>query len=177
MSRVGLKPITVPDKVDVDVSGDALTVKGPKGTLTTPLPSGISASVEDGSLSFARGDDSGPSRSKHGLARALAANAVEGVTKGFERKLEIVGVGYRVAMQGKGIQINVGYSHPVDYAPPAGVDLGVDGNKIVVSGIDKQAVGQVAAEIRSIRPPDSYKGKGIRYEGELVRLKAGKSGV
>lgn len=178
MSRVGFSPIELPGGVSLEVGESSVTVKGPKGTLTTPLPEGITCTVEGGQAAFARRDDSGPQRAFHGLARALAANAVLGVSEGFERRLEIVGVGYRAAKSGAGIQFNLGFSHPVDFAAPEGITLDVeDNNKIIVRGVDKQAVGQVAAEIRSLRPPDAYKGKGVRYAGETIRLKAGKAGA
>lgn len=178
MSRVGLKPIVLPQGVSVEVGETSLTVKGPKGSLQTNMPLGIQCKVEDGSLSFARRDDSGRMRAFHGLARALAANAVLGVTSGFERRLEIQGVGYRAVKQAQSVQFSLGYSHPIDFVPPPGVTIDVeDPTKVVVRGIDKQAVGQVAAEIRALRPPDAYKGKGVRHAGEQIRLKAGKTGA
>ena len=178
MSRVGLKPITLPDKVSVDVKVGAVVVKGPKGELTTPVPAGISAKVEDGGLTFSRTDEERQTRAFHGLARSLAANAVAGVTSGFERRLAIVGVGYRAIAKGKTVEFNLGYSHPVIFDPPAGVEVVVeDQTKLVVRGVDKQQVGQVAAELRALRKPDPYKGKGVRYEDETIRLKAGKTGA
>ena len=178
MSRVGLKRIELPSGVSIDVTEEELTVKGPKGTLKTPVPPGIRAKLADGVVTFERADDSGRLRAFHGLARALAANAVTGVTEGFQRRLEIQGVGYRATRQGKGVQFSLGDSHPIDFVPPEGVSVEVEDNtKIVVSGIDKQAVGQVAAEIRSLRPPDAYKGKGVRHAGEQVKLKPGKAGA
>ena len=177
MSRVGLKPITLPDKVDVAVGEQALTFKGPKGSVATPLPKGITASVQGREVRFERGSNAGPIRALHGLTRALAANAVTGVTTGFERRLEIVGVGFRAAVQGRKVVFNIGYSHPVEYAMPQGIDIAIEETtKVVVRGTDKQAVGQVAAQIRGLREPDAYKGKGIRYAGEVIRLKAGKAG-
>jgi large subunit ribosomal protein L6 len=176
MSRIGLKPITLPDKVSIDVGGAALTVKGPGGTLTTPLPRGIRCTVASGEVKFERSDDSGPMRAKHGMARALAANAVAGVVKPFEKRLEIIGVGFRAQLQGTKVQLSLGFSHPVNFNVPPGVTIAVeDQTKIVVKGSDRQAVGQVAAQIRALRPPDAYKGKGVRYSGETVRLKAGKT--
>jgi large subunit ribosomal protein L6 len=178
MSRVGSKPITLPDKVSVDVAEQGLRVKGPKGELETPLPAGVAARVENGELSFDRGGSDRQSRAFHGLARALAANAVQGVSQGFERRLQIVGVGYRALAKGKQVELSLGYSHPVVFDPPEGIEVAVeDQTKLVVRGIDKQAVGQVAAKLRSLRPPDPYKGKGVRYADETVRLKAGKSGA
>lgn len=178
MSRVGLKPITLPDRVSVDVGDGQLKVKGPKGELLTPLPPGIAAKVEEGALSFERRGDERQARAYHGLARALAANAVHGVSEGFEKKLAIVGVGYRAAAKGKAVELNLGFSHPVVFNPPEGVEIAVeDQTKLAVRGIDRQAVGQTAAELRALRPPDPYKGKGVRYADELVRLKAGKSGA
>jgi large subunit ribosomal protein L6 len=177
MSRVGLKPIPLPEKVDVQLAEGALTFKGPKGTLTTPIPRGITAKLQDREITFARGADDGPSRALHGLTRALANNALVGVTTGFERRLEIVGVGFRAAVQSKALVLNIGYSHPVEYPIPEGIAVAIEETtKVVIRGNDKQQVGQVAAEIRSLRPPDAYKGKGIRYVGEVIKLKAGKTG-
>src|SRR5436190_5143207 len=177
MSRVGLKPIVVPDKVEVKVEQASIIVKGPKGTLTTPLPAGIKCTVADKQVRFERSSDSGPDRALHGLARALANNAITGVTQGFERRLEIVGVGFRASVSGRKVQFNIGYSHPVDFAMPQGVDVTIEETtKVVVKGADRQQVGQVAAQIRGLRPPDAYKGKGIRYSDERIVLKAGKAG-
>jgi len=178
MSRVGLKPIALPEKVSVEVKDGAVVVKGPKGELTTPMPAGITAAVEDGGLKFSRADEERQTRAFHGLARSLAANAVRGVSIGFERRLAIVGVGYRAIAKGKKVEFNLGYSHPVVFDPPAGVEIVVeDQTKLVVRGTDKQQVGQVAAELRALRKPDPYKGKGVRYEDETIRLKAGKTGA
>jgi len=177
MSRVGLKPIALPEKVDVSVVPAGLMIKGPKGSLTTPIPAGIKCSIAAGQVRFERDADDGPTRALHGLARALAANAVTGVTAGFERRLELVGVGFRVSVQGRKVVFNIGYSHPVEFAVPTGVDIAVEETtKVVIRGIDRQAVGQVAAQLRALRPPDAYKGKGIRYAGEVIKLKAGKAG-
>lgn len=176
MSRIGLKPIAIPDKVTVDLAGDVLTIKGPGGTLTSPVPRGVTAKLQDRHLRFERADDSGPSRAKHGLARALAANAVAGVVKPFERRLEIVGVGFRAAVQGKKVSFSIGFSHPVEFPIPEGVTVAIEEQtKVVVKSADKHLLGQVAANIRSLRPPDAYKGKGIRYQGERIVLKAGKT--
>lgn len=178
MSRVGNSPISVPGAVKVEVGAGTLQVKGPKGELVTPVPEGIQASLEEGTLSFSRSGEGPRMRALHGLTRSLAANAVHGVTEGFHRDLEIVGIGYRASVQGREAHFTLGYSHPVVYPIPEGIDIAVaDNTKIRVEGIDKQKVGQVAAEIRSLRPPDSYKGKGIRYKGEQLRLKVGKAGV
>lgn len=178
MSRVGLKQIPLPDKVSVDVKDGAIVVKGPKGELTTPMPEGISAKIEDGTLTFLRADEERQTRAYHGLARSLASNAVQGVSQGFERRLAIVGVGYRAVAKGKAVEFNLGYSHPVVFDPPNGIEVAVeDQTKLVVRGIDKQQVGQVAAELRALRAPDPYKGKGVRYEDETIRIKAGKTGA
>jgi large subunit ribosomal protein L6 len=178
MSRIGRAPITVPAGVKVEVKPDnTVVVTGPKGTLTRSFPATFKIEQKDGSLSVVRPDDSKPSKSLHGLSRTLLANMVQGVNGGFSKSLELVGVGYRVAKVGDTLVFSVGYSHPVQVLPPQGISLGVDGtNKVTVSGIDKQLVGQVAANIRSIRKPEPYKGKGIRYSGEQVRMKAGKAG-
>lgn len=177
MSRVGLKTIVLPDKVEVSVGESSLTFKGPKGTVATPLPKGITAKVEGRNMKFERGSNEGPVRALHGLARALAANAVTGVTTGFERRLEIIGVGFRAQVQGRKVVFNIGYSHPVEFAMPQGIDIAIEEQtKVVVKGTDRQAVGQVAAQIRGLRPPDAYKGKGIRHAGEVIRLKPGKAG-
>jgi large subunit ribosomal protein L6 len=178
MSRVGNSPISVPGAVKVELSARTLQVKGPRGELVTPVPRGIEASLEEGTLSFTRSDDGPRMRALHGLTRSLAANAVHGVTEGFHRELEIVGIGYRAAVKGREAHFTLGYSHPVIFPIPQGIDITVaDNTKIRIEGIDKQQVGQVAAEIRSLRPPDTYKGKGIRYKGEQLRLKVGKAGV
>lgn len=177
MSRIGVKPVLVPTGVDVKVANGRLNVKGPKGLLGVKVASGISFSQADGNCKVARAGDSPSQRANHGLMRALLANMVTGVTKGFEKKLEITGVGYKAEVRGSSIVLNLGYSHPITYPFPDGIQIAVDGGtKLTVKGIDKEKVGQVAAEIRSMRPPDSYKGKGVRYAGEYIRLKAGKSG-
>ena len=178
MSRVGKNPIPLPDGVSVDIKSDHLVVKGKKGELTTPIPEGISFSVEDSTLAAQRANEAKATRAFHGLARALAANAVHGVSEGFSRQLEIHGIGYRAAMQGKSLNMQLGFSHPVLFPVPDGVRISTpDQTKIVIEGIDKQLVGETAARIRRIRPPDAYKGKGIRYSDEIVRTKVGKSGV
>jgi len=177
MSRIGNKPIPLPKGVEVKKNGEELLVKGPKGSLTTAVVPGIDVKVENNVVSFSRGDDEGKTRAAHGLMRALIANNVLGVTQGFKKELDIVGVGYRAEVKGKEEVFQLGYSHPVRFPIPKGVDITVDGKTghIVVTGIDKQQVGQTAAEIRSLREPDPYKGKGIKYSDEVIRRKAGKA--
>ena len=177
MSRIGNKPIPLPKGVEVKKDGNALLVKGPKGSLTTAVVPGIDVKVENNVVSFSRGDDEGRTRAAHGLMRALIANNVQGVTQGFKKELDIVGVGYRAEVKGKEVVFQLGYSHPVRFPIPKGIDIQVDGKTghIVVTGIDKQQVGQTAAEIRSLREPDPYKGKGIKYSDEVIRRKAGKA--
>ena len=176
MSRIGRKPIPIPSGVDVAVAGRNVTVKGPKGTLQRDLHPDMSIRVEEGTIVVARPSEERLHRALHGLTRSLIANMVDGVTQGFSKVLEIQGVGYRATAKGKDIEFAMGFSHPVLVSPPEGITFAVESpTRIVVSGYDKQAVGQVAANIRAIRPPDPYKGKGIRYEGEYVRRKAGKA--
>jgi large subunit ribosomal protein L6 len=178
MSRIGRLPIPLPPGVKITVGADAVTVQGPKGTLTQPLPAGITAEAEGERLLVRRKDDTKRMKALHGLARALLANAVGGVTKGFTRDLEIQGVGYRAQVAGGAVNFSLGYTHPIDFPIPAGIQVAVERQtKITVSGADRQKVGQVAAKIRALRPPDVYKGKGIRYAGEVVRKKAGKTGA
>jgi len=175
MSRIGRAPIPVPDGVTVSFEGRRVTVVGPKGALEHRIADPIEVNQEDGAIVVTRPTDRGPHRALHGLTRSLVANMVEGVTGGFSRELEIIGVGYRAQLKGKDIELAVGFSHPVAVVPPEGIEFEVPApTQIVVRGIDKQAVGQVAAEIRSIRPPEPYKGKGIRYAGEQVQRKVGK---
>jgi large subunit ribosomal protein L6 len=175
MSRIGRKPIEVPSGVNVSVSPGRVIVSGPLGELTQDIPARISVEQENGELLVKRPTDRGPDRALHGLARTLVANMVEGVTKGFQKRLEIQGVGYRAALRGTTLELNVGFSHPVTIEPPKGVEFEVPSpTSIVVKGTDKQQVGQVAADVRRVRPPEPYKGKGIRYEGEYVRRKVGK---
>ncbi len=177
MSRVGRMPITVPSGVVVDIKKDGVTVTGPKGELCRRFNPDMSITLGNDSLIVTRPSDSRVHRSLHGLTRSLLANMVEGVTSGFEKNLEMVGVGYRVEKAGDKLIIRVGFSHPVEVSPLPGVSLAVEGaNRIKVRGIDREVVGEMAAEIRAIRPPDAYKGKGIRYAGEVVHLKAGKAG-
>ncbi len=177
MSRVGRMPITVPQGVTVRIEDSEVTVTGPKGELHRRFNSDMSLTLNDSSLVVSRPSDSREHRSLHGLTRSLLANMVEGVVNGFEKNLEIVGVGYRAEKAEDKLIIRVGYSHPVEVLPLPGVSLSVEGSsRIKIAGIDKEVVGEMAAEIRAIRPPDAYKGKGIRYVGELVHLKAGKAG-
>lgn len=177
MSRIGKRPISLPNKVTVAIDGQSITVKGPKGELSRVLPAEVTVAQDGETLSVARRDDSRAARQRHGLCRTLVANMVEGVSQGFQRRLEIQGVGYRAQVQGKNLVLNVGYSKPVEMEPPAGIQVAVENNvNVIVSGIDKEVVGNTAARIRAVRPPEPYKGKGIRYAGEVVRRKAGKAG-
>ena len=177
MSRIGRMPIAVPSAVRVDIEGERVTVSGPKGELSRSLPSDMRLNLEENVLTVSRPSDSREHRSLHGLTRSLLANMVEGVDKGYEKTLEIVGVGYRAEKVGDNLVIRIGYSHLVDVSPLPGISLDVEGaNRIKVTGINKEVVGEMAAEIRAIRPPDAYKGKGIRYAGEKVHLKPGKAG-
>jgi large subunit ribosomal protein L6 len=178
MSRIGKKSIAIPKGVTVKIEGNTVLVQGPKGKLDTPLPSGIKMEQKDGNLVAIRENDS--QAAVHGLARALVNNAVEGVTKGWTRDLEIVGIGYRAELKGKNIVVfSLGYSHPIEYPLPTGVEVAVDPKqtKLTLTGIDRQKVGQVAAEMRSLRPPDPYKNKGVRYAGERLKKKVGKTGA
>jgi len=177
MSRVGKMPIPLPKGVEISIKGSEVTVKGPQGELSRSFDPALSISVNDDNITVSRPSDNRIHRSLHGLTRSLLANMVEGVSKGFKKELEIVGVGYRAQKVEDKVVLQVGYSHPVEVLPAPGVSVEVVGaNRIVVQGIDKELVGDVAAKIRIIRPPDSYKGKGIRYAGERIRLKPGKSG-
>lgn len=177
MSRIGKKPITVPKGVEIKKDGNAVVVKGPKGSLKTPLVQGIDVKIENNVVQFTRPDEEKPTRAFHGLVRALVANNVIGVTTGFKKELDIVGVGYRAEVKGKEVVFQLGYSHPVRFPIPKGIDIAVDAKSghVTVTGIDKQQVGQVAAEIRNLREPDPYKGKGIKYSDEIIRRKAGKA--
>lgn len=177
MSRIGKLPIPLPAGVTVEINGQDVAVKGPKGELKLTVSKPITVSQEDGSVIVSRPDDEAVSKSLHGLTRSLIANNVHGVSEGFTKALEIVGTGYRAALKGTTVEMSLGFSHPVLVTPPEGITLVVEGNtKIIVSGIDKQAVGEMAANIRKLRKPEPYKGKGVRYEGERVRRKAGKAG-
>jgi len=178
MSRIGKKPIPLPKGVTVKIEGNTVAVQGPKGKLETALPAGIQMQQQDGHLVAVRENDS--QAAVHGLARALVNNAVQGVTKGWTRELEIVGIGYRAEMKGKGtVVFNLGYSHPIEYPLPSGVDVALDPKqtRLTITGIDRQKVGQVAAEMRGLRPPDPYKNKGVRYAGERLKKKVGKTGA
>ena len=178
MSRIGKKPIAIPQGVKVQVQGNVIAVQGPKGKLETRIPAGITMEQKDGHLLAGRENDS--QSALHGLARALVNNAVEGVTKGWTRELEIVGIGYRAELKGKNMVVfSLGYSHPIEYPLPSGIDVAIDPKqtKLTVTGIDRQKVGQVAAEMRGLRPPDPYKNKGVRYAGERLKKKVGKTGA
>ena len=178
MSRVGRKAIVVPSGVKVSVKEAEIEVQGPKGKLTTPVPPGISFALAGAELSCKRSNDERQQRAFHGLARALAQNAIKGVTEGFTKDLDIVGVGYRATVEGNKVVFALGYSHPVEYPIPEGIKIAIEKQtRVTVSGIDRQQVGQVAAEIRSLRKPDPYKQKGIRYVGEVLKKKAGKAGA
>ena len=178
MSRIGKKPIAVPAGVTISVQGNTVVVKGPKGTVQTHLPAGIQLEQKDGVMNAVRESDA--YAAVHGLSRALVNNAVEGVTKGWTKDMEVVGVGYRVELKGKGLVVfTLGYSHPIEYPLPSGIEVTIDPKqtKYTVLGIDRQKVGQVAAEMRALRPPDPYKQKGVRYVGEKLKKKAGKAGA
>jgi large subunit ribosomal protein L6 len=178
MSRIGRKAIELPKGVEVTIQGNTVAVKGPKGTVTTAIPEGITVERQDGHLVAQRADDS--RAAVHGLARALMNNAVQGVTKGWTRELEIVGIGYRAEMKGKNtVVFTLGYSHPIEFPLPTGVEVAIDPKqtRLTISGIDRQKVGQVAADMRGLRPPDPYKNKGVRYVGEKLKKKVGKTGA
>jgi large subunit ribosomal protein L6 len=178
MSRIGRQPITVPEGVEVRISAGEVSIKGPKGTVGERLPEGITAKLDGGVLIMSRRNDTKQQRAFHGLARALVANAVVGVTRGFGKNLEIHGVGYRAEVKGSAVNFTLGKTHPIQFPIPEGIEITVERNtRIAVTGINRQQVGQVAAEIRALRPPDVYKLKGIRYENESLRKKAGKTGA
>ena len=177
MSRVGNKPIKIPAGVDVKMDGTTFTAKGPKGELSCVIPASVSYEVEDGTLSFKRSGNRPQQRSDHGLARALVNNLVVGVTEGFSKSMELAGTGYKWEVRGKEVVLNVGYSHPVHIEIPEGINVEIAGIRCKVEGIDKQLVGFIAAQIRRVRPPEPYKGKGIKYAGEIIRRKAGKAGA
>ncbi len=177
MSRIGKLPVTVPAGVTVTQDGIRITVKGPRGELSRALPAVITVALEDGTLTATRPSDDPQHKALHGLTRSLVSNMVEGVTKGFQKTLEIVGVGYKAETRPYGLQLALGFSHPVEYRAPEGIKLtATNPTTVVIDGADKEVVGQVAAEIRSLRPPEPYKGKGVKYQGEAVRRKAGKAG-
>ena len=177
MSRIGRMPVAIPSGVDVTIDGRQVTVKGPKGTLSLEVVQPIEVKQENGTLTVTRPSDEGEIRALHGLSRSLIANMVTGVTQGFSKTLEIVGVGYRVQARGKDLEFSLGYSHPVPVSPPDGITFRVETpTRLVVEGIDKQQVGEVAANLRKLRKPDPYKGKGVRYQGEQIRRKVGKAG-
>ena len=178
MSRVGRQPIAIPDKVQVTVRDGHVAVRGPKGNLKLDLPEQITGEAKEGQVKLVPCSDDKKTRALHGMARALVANMVTGVSNGFEKVLEIQGTGYRASVSGNVLEVNLGFSHPVRYTPPEGIEISVERNTtIAVRGIDKQAVGEVAAKIRSYRPPEPYKGKGVRYRGEFVKRKVGKKNV
>lgn len=177
MSRIGKKPIALPQGVKVDLKDGIVLVEGPKGSLSRPLLEGIQLDMAEGSLQVKRANDTKRVRSYHGLMRTLVANMVDGVSKGFEKKLEIVGIGYRSEMQGNNIVLYLGYSHPINFPLPSGISADIEKQTVVtIKGIDKELVGQVSAKIRDLRRPDPYKGKGVKYAGEVLRKKAGKTG-
>lgn len=177
MSRIGKRPIPIPQKVTVTIDGQHVAVKGPKGELSRELPSEVVISQEDGTILVTRRDDSRVARQRHGLCRTLVANMVQGVSDGFQKRLEIQGVGYRAQVQGRTLNLSLGFSHPVQIDPPENIQFAVENNtNVIVTGIDKEVVGNIAARIRAVRPPEPYKGKGVRYSGEMVRRKAGKAG-
>jgi large subunit ribosomal protein L6 len=178
VSRVGRLPVVVPTGVDVKIAGSQVTVKGPKGELQYSFSPDVEITFQDGEITVKRPSDAREMRSIHGTTRALLQNMVTGVSDGFQKELQLVGVGYRVNMEGQNLVLNVGYSHPVEIVPPPGIsfEVGERNQQILINGIDKQAVGQIAADIRKVRPPEPYKGKGIRYKDEYIRRKAGKAG-
>lgn len=178
MSRIGKQPIPIPDKVKIELTDTEIQMSGPKGNITSPVPPGINCEQKENELVFTRSNNSPQQRSFHGLARALAANAVRGVSEGFTKQLDIVGVGYRAAIKGQSLIFSLGFSHPIEYPIPDGIEVQVDKQtRITISGVDRQQVGQAAAVIRSLRKPDPYKNKGIRYVGEVLKKKAGKTGA
>jgi large subunit ribosomal protein L6 len=180
MSRIGKNPIPIPAPVQLHVGNGVVQVKGPKGELLQVIPAGISVAVEGNQVVVTRGSDERELRALHGLTRALLANAITGVVEGFKKELEIVGVGYKAELRSpQEIVLSLGFSHQVNYRVPDGISVGYDGkaNRLTIQGIDKQKVGQVAAELRAVRPPDAYKGKGVKYAGEVLKLKAGKTGA
>jgi large subunit ribosomal protein L6 len=176
MSRIGNTPVDIPSSVTVTVTADTMSAKGPKGQLSRPLPSHVEVTVDGDQVKVSRVNDSKPARARHGLTRSLLQNLVTGVSEGYTKSLEIIGVGYRAQSKGNVLELSLGYSHPINYEIPAGIEIKVQKTVIHVHGMDKELVGQTAAEIRRFRQPDAYKGKGVRYVGEHIRLKAGKAG-
>ena len=177
MSRIGKKTVEIPSGVTVELDGQTMTVKGPKGELTRELSPAISIEIEDNTINFSRPNDQKENRSMHGTTRSLVANMIEGVSNGFKKELELIGVGYRAQKQGSNLVVNVGLSHPVEFEAPEGVTFDVPSNtQIIIEGLNKEKVGELAANIRAVRPPEPYKGKGIKYVGEYVRRKEGKTG-
>ena len=178
MSRIGRMPVAIPKGVEVETDDGFVRVKGPKGELTSRIPPGIAVEIDQGEVRFARANDEPQQRAWHGLVRSLVANSVDGVTKGFSRDLEIVGVGYKAEVKGKTIVFTLGYSHPINFPIPDGINVALDAKagKLTISGADRQQVGQTAAEIRKLRVPDPYKAKGIKYANEIIRRKVGKAG-
>lgn len=177
MSRIGKQPVPIPKGVTVTISGQAVTAKGPKGQLSREFPPEVAIAQEGEEILVTRVDESRNARQRHGLVRTLIANMIEGVNKGYEKKLEIQGVGYRASTQGKKLVMALGYSHPVEFEPPEGITFAVEKNtNVTITGIDKEVVGNTAARVRAARPPEPYKGKGVRYAGEQIRRKAGKAG-
>lgn len=176
MSRIGKYPVAVPQGVDVQLHDEWIHIKGPKGELKTPVHAKIRYELKDGQVQLSRADESRTAREQFGLRRTLLANSIRGVTEGFSKVLEIIGVGYKVAVEGPKITLNVGYSHPVEYTLPDGMSAKLEGNKLTILGINKEQVGEVAAQIRRVRPPEPFKGKGIKYSDEIIRRKAGKTG-
>ncbi len=176
MSRIGKQPVSIPSGVEVKIGNDTVEIKGPKGSLSTPLCECLDYKMENNEVTLTRKDESRVARAQHGLRRTLLANCIEGVTKGFSKTLEVIGVGYKVAVKGNVVELGVGFSHPVIVDLPKGISAVAEGQKLTISGIDKVLVGEVAANIRKIRKPEPYKGKGIKYETEIIRRKVGKSG-
>jgi large subunit ribosomal protein L6 len=177
MSRIGKKPVPVPKGVTVNVSGGQIAVKGPKGELKRKVPAGVAVKLEGDKVLATRGDEGRINRAKHGLIRALVANMVKGVTTGFTRELEINGVGYKAEAKGKSVTFTLGYSHTIDFPLPQGIEAKVDKNRVILSGIDRELLGQTAAKVRGLRPPEPYKGKGVKYVEETIKRKVGKAGA
>ena len=175
MSRIGKQPVAIPSGIEVKIAGEVINVKGPKGSISTPVEATLNYEIADGNVVITRKDESRVARAQHGLRRTLVANCIEGVSNGFSKTLEVNGVGYKVAVKGKNVELAVGFSHPVVMPLPEGLEAKAEGNKLTVSGIDKQLVGEFAATVRRVRPPEPYKGKGIKYDNEQIRRKAGKS--